>query len=1363
MNEAKTTKGGAQDKILRMLLALLLAFSGALAALLQALPSKAYAAETANLAVGSSNYYGGYSTTWMYADGEMAYCANPSASTPGSGAYTKHALSALSGRTAETIADLWFSYGSPGFDKSLWPSTWYDGSEMNANHYAALAHILLSDTYTSDGSYALYGCDADFKSWCKREVIGFGSDGTLINENATGRKILARQGEVPKNFKAFQLYTGEGTQLVLSFSYIPYGKISLAKTSGIKQISDGNSCYSLKGAEYTVYENSDLSGKVGVITTDDKGEGELGELMPGTYYVKETKASPGYALDANKYKVEVCSDTTTPVGGANGVSEIPKSDPVPMLVMKIDATTGKGSPEGSGTLAGAEFTVSFYAGHYSSASAAEASGAPKRTWVFKTDSDGFADYSDEYKVAGPALYRMSNGQPTIPLGTVVIQETKAPVGYNLDDGNGGTPKKFCIKITDDGAQGEAVYTYNSPKSPDTIKRGDYRLVKEIPVEVEADSGIVQESKRVLLPGIQFQLINSSANPIVSPVTKAEVKPGDVVCTITTDDNGLASTKNSASVNGWSKPSDWTGALAYGTYTVHEVIPASVAKKFKAEYGHDVIAVPDWKMAISSEGQYEDPVLVNNHIPQTPLKVIKVDAETGKQIPLQCSFKLLDSKGKVVTYEAHYPETHVMDTWTTNDKGEVMLPMLLEEGSYKLIEVQAPEGYVKAIEGKPFEVGAVYNNWDNPIVVKFQDMPQKATISVIKHDSTNGEPVGESTYIVKAAADIVTPEGTIRAKAGQIVATLVTDGDGYAQTQELYLGTYTVYEAKAKDGFALDIAEKTVTLEYKGQDVAVYDEDLEVVDVPTELKLKKVDAIDPEKPVEGARFRLWSDDGAVDDELITDAEGMIDVPYLKHGKYHLQETEAPEGYVIYDVDEDGNAKVYDLTVNDQGMFEFDDGSMKAVYELVVENMPKTMHTTAIDSDSGAHEGQARGELTIVDVIEYTGIIPGNEYKVTGKLMDKATGEAALDDNGEEIVAVTTFTADAFAGSVEVTFTFDGVELAGKSLVAFETMEYEETEYMVHADIEDVDQTVNIVDIHTQAKNPETDDQTGIANESLKLVDTVEFTGLTPGNTYTMCGHIVDSETGDLLLDADGVAYVCTKEFSPEEADGSIDMEFEIDATGLEGKTTVFTETLVDADSNIIAVHEDLEDEGQSIYFPEIRTNALDGADGDKNVIAAAKAEVIDTVSYKNLVVGKDYTAIGTLMDKETGKPMKDAKGNAITASATFAPGKPDGEVEVKFAFDATGLGNKTGVVFEPLVSDGLEVAVHADIDDEAQTVNFTEPEPEPEGKGYPKTGAMATTVAAGMGGLALLAYGLAGGGSALLKRRKPSEVESLDEE
>ena len=1181
------TEAALASKALRCMLAALIALASALGTL-GVQGKSAYAAESANLTTGGKIHYGGYHTTWMEADGEMAYCADPQSATPSPGSYAKSSIDAPSGRNAEVVADLWFAYGSPGFDASLWPDKWYDGTEMTASRYAACAHILVSDTYTSDGSYALYGCNADFKSWARKNVIGFGADGSMINSNATGRLIAARTADVPSNFEAFQLYTGAGTQIILSFKYTPYGNIDLVKVTANEEMCEGNPLYSVEGAVYTVYRNSGLTDVAGSITTDGDGWGILEELEPGDYWVKETKQAPGHAIDPTVYPVKVASDETARVNGQT-VSDIPQSDPVGMLVGKVDADTGESRPQGDATLEGALFTVRYFAGDYTDAASAEASGEPSRTWVFETDVDGFAYLSDEYKHSGDPLYYQTNGDASIPLGTVLIQETRAPQGYNLDDGHGGDPKVFCVRITPDGAVGESVYTYNTPKVPDTVKRGDFRLVKEVPVTVydEPDGDMPQEVVRVLVPGVKFELYNDSENAVLSPVTGKLVEPGDRVCTITVDDNGLATTKDdNASVNGWSKPADWTGALAYGTYRVHEVIPQDVADAFKAEWGKTLLPVEDWKTTIREEGQYLPPQLVNDHIPQTPLKVVKVDAETGGQVPLPVSFQLEAQNGDLVTYTSHYPVEETIDTWTANERGELTLPMLLEEGDYTLKEVQAPYGYVKELEGKAFHVGAAYNGWDDPLVIEFANMPQKATITVAKTDSITGDAVNESVYIVKAAETIATPDGTIRAHEGEIVATLTTGDDGKATTPEFYLGTYTVYEAKAKDGFALDVVEKTVALEYAGQDVSVYDHEEAVTDEPTTPSIKKVDALDPEKALAGAKFHVWNDEGTFDEELATNENGVISLAYAKHGSYHIQEVEAPDGYVIADLDDEGNPTVIDFKVNDQGMIEWDEsGAMAQSHEFELENMPKTMKTIAADSESGTHESQAREDITIVDTIQYTGLIPGNEYTACGTLMDKATGEAALDDEGNAITSSTTFTAKESCGTVDVTFIFKGATLAGKQLVAFEAMEFEGAEYMVHADIDDVDQTVSVVDIATQARDGETGTNVGTIGENVKLIDTVAYTGLTPGNAYKLFTMLMDKETGNPTMGDDGLPIVVTTEFTPETHDGTIDVEIEIDTRDLAGHDIVFFEKLSDAEENIIATHEDIDDEGQTVSFPE----------------------------------------------------------------------------------------------------------------------------------------------------------------------------------
>lgn len=1310
-------------KAVRCLMALALALLG----LAVATPDKAHAGEAAIYVSGEqldfrqydSNTGNSWADTFMYIDGEVAMCID----------------------VQETVVDgAWY---------------WSQGMDAGMALRLGLYDRYLWEAHPGWGSATHYGY-LQYMVWCEY-TPGY-MDAYVSPERSdfwdvyAGAKAYYEQNK--GNFEAWgtEWHSNDSQNVCVMPRLTPKGAIEVRKSSAIPDTTGGNACYSLAGAVYTVYSDEACTAEAGSITTDEAGFGKLEHVTSGPYWVKETQASPGYALDPRSYKVEVAAGQTAPVNGEAGVAEVPQSDPVGMLVGKVDATTNANRPEGAAVLSGAQFTVRYYDGYYGSADAAEASGGATRTWAFKTDADGFAYYSDEYKASGDALYRQSNGDASIPLGTVVIEETRAPQGYNLDDGAGGAPKRFCIQITSTGAAGESVYTYNSPTQPDTVKRGDFRLVKEVPVAINDDDGNPQEVERVLAEGVQFQLINDSEGTVVSPETGREVAKGGVVCTITVDENGLATTKAIA------LPDGWTGALAYGTYTVHEVVPDDVAAAFEAEHGKELLAVPDWKTTISSEGQYDAPALVNDHIPQTPLKVVKVDAETGKQVPLQCSFQLLDAGGEPVAHVSHYPEESVMDTWTTNGSGEVTLPMLLEEGTYTIAEVQAPYGYAVNLEGVAFTVGAQYNGWDDPITVEFADMPQKGVIKVVKHDSTTAEPVDDSTYIVKAAADVVTPEGTVRANAGDIVATLVTDGNGEASTRELYLGTYTVYEAKAKDGFALNVHEETVELAYQGQEVEVFELEEPVENTPTEIKLRKVDATDPETPVAGATFRVWDDTGAFDEEYVSDENGDISVKYIGHGSYHVQETAAPQGYVIFDVDDDGDPAIHDFTVNDQGMIEFDGSeAMADVYEWTVENMPKTMRTTAVDKSSGTHEGQAWGQMTIVDTVEYTGCIPGQEYTVSGKLMDKETGKAVLDAAGKEITASTTFKAEDFAGAIEIEFAFDGADLAGHDVVAFETMEHEGEEYMVHADIADEGQTVKVVDIHTAATNPETGDNLGSASEELELVDTVAYENLTPGSAYRLTATLHDSGTGKELLDSEGKPVTAEVEFTPEEKDGTAEVRMTVRTDGIAGHTLVFFERLADAEGNTIATHEDANDEGQSIHFAGIRTTAVDGDDGDKNVIADDKAKVVDTVAYANLVPGKEYVLEGKLVDKTTGEPLKNAAGKEVAATAAFTPEAPDGTVDVTFEFDGSKLAGKTAVAFEALGRDGIEVAVHADVDDEAQTVDLVTPEEGAPGKGYPKTGGSVPVAPIAASVVVIAGCGAAGAAYALGKRRKIREA------
>ena len=361
------------------------------------------------------------------------------------------------------------------------------------------------------------------------------------------------------------------------------------------------------------------------------------------------------------------------------------------------------------------------------------------------------------------------------------------------------------------------------------------------------------------------------------------------------------------------------------------------------------------------------------------------------------------------------------------------------------------------------------------------------------------------------------------------------------------------------------------------------------------------------------------------------------------------------------------------------------------------IPK-IHTTAVGEDTQDHIEKAKNEAVIVDTVSYEGLEVGREYTVTGKLMDKETGEPIL-VNGEEVTAGETFTAETEDGSIDITFTFDSSALAGKSLVAFETLYTEEKEVAVHADIEDEGQTVRIPEIHTTATDKVTGDHDGVVAKETTVLDEVFYKNLIPGKEYTVSGKLMVKETGEPLT-VDGKEVTAEKTFVAEEADGSIILEFTFDSSALAGKKIVAFEDIT-YEGISIGSHEDLTDEDQTISYPEIHTTAVNGTDGSKTMVLGTNVTLVDTVTYKGLTEGKTYVLKGIIMDKASGQPI------GVTAETTFTAEASDGSAEVTFTFDTTKLQGKTLVVFETMYdTQGNPIVDHSDLNDEDQTVSVS---------------------------------------------------------
>lgn len=473
-----------QDRIGKAAFNALSFFAAALLLAVAVSTAPAHATDQAvSLSVGARIPYAGYSTNWMYADGQMAYCATPSKKTPAAGTYTASALASPSNRDYEATADLWFSFGCPGFDKTLWPDTWYDGSAMTDDRYVALAHILISDSYASDGNAALYGCSSSFRSWARMNVIGFDENANEINPNATGRRILARAGDVPSSFEAFEIRTGSATQAVIGFRYTPSGSIELSKTISVPQISANNPLYTNEGAVYGVFRDEGCTERACELITNSDGYARVDDIACGSYWIQETKAPANASLDGRVYPVEVTDRKTTRVNSAEGgiVCDEPLFGAIDLLISKRDAETGSGAAQGSASLAGAEFTVRYFTNLD-----ANTSGSPKYTWRFKTDSEGAvrlgsAQQAQAAYIGGDALVLDDNGKPIFPVGTYVLVEEQAPRGYLIND----EPTTFVLGGSDTAHTAATIYPirHDAPMNLDIpfaeqVVRNDLQLMKK---------------------------------------------------------------------------------------------------------------------------------------------------------------------------------------------------------------------------------------------------------------------------------------------------------------------------------------------------------------------------------------------------------------------------------------------------------------------------------------------------------------------------------------------------------------------------------------------------------------------------------------------------------------------------------------------------------------------------------------------------------------------------------------------------------------------------------------------------------------------------------------------------------------------
>lgn len=334
---------------------------------------------------------------------------------------------------------------------------------------------------------------------------------------------------------------------------------------------------------------------------------------------------------------------------------------------------------------------------------------------------------------------------------------------------------------------------------------------------------------------------------------------------------------------------------------------------------------------------------------------------------------------------------------------------------------------------------------------------------------------------------------------------------------------------------------------------------------------------------------------------------------------------------------------------------------------------------------------------------------------------------MDKDGNFIIATTAFTPDKLSGSIDVVFEFDGRVLAGKEIVVFEYLYYNEDDeaaLATHEDLEDAAQTVAFMNptIKTSAANASTGKKTFSPYEKAELVDTVTYEGLIPGHEYTLVGTLVEKVKsgekwveGKPVMDKDKKPLTATATFTPEKAEGTTTVSFVFGARSVAGKTLVVYEELL-YNNMSVTTHADITDENQTVTVdrihysgPSMGTTAT-FANGSKSSGYASRLVVVDTVSYSGLAVGQNYTLVGRLMDAQTGEALRDAGGREVTSKLTFTPKASDGSIDMKFSFAASNIKGAKIVVFEELYVggsvDGTPYLSHTDINDAGQSVTVT---------------------------------------------------------
>ena len=966
-------------------------------------------------------------------------------------------------------------------------------------------HIAGSSAQQTGGTATVWGGQSFYLTAPLENSPTDYTSGTL-NSSAKGKFCALAISDGNGSNQTHGSWTQESVDsLRYSVDWLDFGWIDLVKKSGNENITNNNGCYSLEGAVYGIYSDGV---QVDTITTDKNGYAKSSILPVGNYTVKEITASTGYDLDENTYNVTIVKDQTV---RANS-NETPGNDPIGIEIVKNDAET-LGMPQGDATLEGAEFTVKYYDGYYTKDNLPEKA---TRTWVIQTKKREIAgktyyitNLNDFYKVSGDDFYLDENGAVTLPLGTISIEETKAPTGYllkgntlNVTDTATGTTStvedsNYVAQVTKEfkGAKLQFGNDANELVVTEKVKKQQIQIFK---------SGYRNGMSEVV-KGLQGAEFTWKLKSEVDHVGWDNATTYDV---ITTGEDGWAITKD----------------LPYGQYIVRET---KTPKDFYTNPDFFVSVTKDTS-EIKNDADKVKKVILNNRPVETQLKLVKQDEETGKTVSLNsASFKIVADEdildgGNIVYKKGEYITQKVggkkYDTFTTNsdnvvvvkteytndddEKGEVFLPLQFFAGKYHLEEVKVPTGFIGLGKTQSFEMSGLLDytkdeDGDPIYTVKVRDEQPKAQIKLNKTvadldtdvDLVDRSDLSKIQFVLKAKENIYSPvDGSLMFAKDDVITTensgaIVNSGtevgngvyalstDGHLDISNLPMGVgeaqYYLKEVKTLDGCVLDTTKYDAVFKQSDYTTKTYIKSFDVENLTTDFEFNKTD-VTGDKEVEGAQLTITDEDGNVVDQW-TSTDKVHSIEGLVVGKtYTLSETVTAKDYV----------KATDIKFTVKNSSELETVTMK----------DKQVSFTKTDV-TGEKEVEG-AEITVTD-------------KETGKVVDKWTsGKDSHFINGLEegrtYILSETVSPEEYVKSTDIEFTVSKEKVNEKVNMKDKQVSFTKTDVTGEKEVEGAEITV-------------TDKETGkVVDKWTSGKDSHFINGLEEGRTYILSETVSPEE-------------------------------------------------------------------------------------------------------------------------------------------------------------------------------------------------------------------------------------------------------------